>query len=48
MKDAIECEVRVDAGGYPYIPQLELWDYDEDVPLVEKGDKVKVIIIKSE
>ena len=46
IKDAYEREVKVDAGGYPYIPQMELYDYDKDVPLAKKGDKVKVIVIK--
>lgn len=40
--------VKEDACGYPYIPVIELYDYDNDVPLAKKGDKVKVIIIKEE
>lgn len=40
-----ECEVKVDAGGYPYIPQIELYDYEKDIPLAKVGDKVKVIIV---
>lgn len=28
MKDAVEREVKVDAGGYPYIDATELYDYD--------------------
>ena len=40
-----ETEVRIDAGGYPYIPIIELYDYEKDVPLAKKGDKVKVIIM---
>lgn len=45
LKDAVECKVHIDAGGYPYINGIELYDYDKDVPLAKKGDKVKVIII---
>ena len=48
MKDAVDVEVKIDAGGYPYIPQIELWDYDKDEPLAEEGDKVKVIVIKED
>lgn len=48
MKDAVECKVHIDAGGYPYINGIELYDYDKDVPLAKKGDKVKVIIINEE
>ena len=39
-------EVKVDAGGYPYIPQIEIYDYDKDIPLAKEGDKYKVILIK--
>lgn len=46
MKDAIEREVKVDAGGYPYIDSTELYDYDNDKPLAKAGDKVKVMFIK--
>ena len=46
MKDAIEREVKVDAGGYPYIDATELYDYDNDKPLAKAGDKVKVVFIK--
>lgn len=47
MKDAFECEVKVDAGGYPYIDRcIELYDYDKDVPLAKAGDKYKVVLIK--
>ena len=42
----IEREVKVDAGGYPYIPQIELYDYEKDIPLAKAGDKVKLIIMK--
>ena len=48
MKDAFEREVKVDAGGYPYIPQMELYDYDKDIPLAKEGDKYKVILIKED
>ncbi len=47
MKDAIEREVQTDAGGYPYIDiNVELYDYDNDVPLAKKGDKYKIVLIK--
>lgn len=45
---SVEHTVRVDAGGYPYIPQIELYDYEEDIPLAKEGDKVKVVIMKGE
>lgn len=32
--------------GYPYIPQMELYDYDKDAPLAKEGDRYKVILIK--
>jgi hypothetical protein len=48
INDAYEREVKVDAGGYPYIPQMELYDYDKDVPLAKEGDKYKVVLIKKE
>ncbi len=48
LKDAFECEVKVDAGGYPYIPQMELYDYDKDIPLAKEGDKYKVILIEED
>ena len=48
MKNAIELEVKKDAGGYPYIDCIELYDYDKDVPLANEGDKYKVILIKEE
>ena len=48
IKDAYEREVKVDAGGYPYIPQMELYDYDKDVPLAKKGDRVKVVVVKED
>ena len=48
MKDATDVTVNVDAGGYPYIPQMELYDYDKDVPLAKEGDKYKVVLIKEE
>lgn len=45
--DAIERTVKVDVGGYPYIDcNIELYDYDKDIPLAQKGEKVKVIIVK--
>jgi hypothetical protein len=45
LNNAIEREVKVDAGGYPYIDVTELYDYDKNRPLAKKGDKVKLIII---
>lgn len=49
MKDAIDVEVKVDAGGYPYIDKtIELYDYDKDIPLAKKGDKYKVVLIKKD
>lgn len=46
MKDAIEREVKEDAGGYPYIDATELYDYENDKPLAKAGDRVKVVFIK--
>ena len=46
MAKAIDVEVKVDAGGYPCVPQLELYDYDKDIPLANEGDKYKVVLIK--
>lgn len=43
-----ETKVKIDAGGYPYIPIIELYDYEKDIPLANVGDEVKVIIIKEE
>jgi len=48
MKDATEVTVHIEAGNYPYIPQMELYDYDKDVPLAKEGDKYKVILIKED
>ena len=48
MAKAIDVEVKVDAGGYPYIPQMELYDYDKDIPLAKEGDKYKVVLIKDD
>jgi hypothetical protein len=36
LNNAIEREVKVDAGGYPYIDVTELYDYDKDKPLAKK------------
>ena len=41
-----EAEVKEDAGGYPYINEIELYDYDNDKPLAKKGDKVRIQITK--
>ena len=46
MNDAIEREVKEDAGGYPYIEATELYDYENDKPLAKAGDRVKVVFIK--
>ena len=48
MANATEVTVHIDAGNYPYIPQMELYDYDKDVPLAKEGDKYKVVLIKEE
>lgn len=48
MKDATETTVHIGAGNYPYIPQIELYDYDKDVPLAKEGDKYKVVLIKED
>ncbi len=48
LEEAGKHEVKVDAGGYPYIPQIELYDYLEDAPLAKEGDKYNVILIKED
>ena len=48
LAKAIDATVHIDTGGYPYIPQMELYDYDKDIPLAKEGDKYKVILIKEE
>ena len=48
MAKAVDIEVKEDAGGYPYIPQMELYDYDKDIPLAKEGDEYKVILIKED
>lgn len=48
MAKAVDVTVHIDAGGYPYIPQMELYDYEKDIPLAEEGDKYKVILIKED
>ena len=45
---AREVEVKEDAGGYPYVPCVELYDYDKDEPLFKPGDKVVVQIRKGD
>ena len=33
----LEREVKIDAGGYPYIDcSIELYDYDKDIPLAKE------------
>ena len=44
--DAVEREVKKDAGGYQFIEATELYDYDNDKPLAKAGDKIKVVFIK--
>lgn len=47
MAKAVDAIVKIDAGGYPYVDStIELYDYDKDIPLAKRGDKVKVIVIK--
>lgn len=46
MAKAVDVTVHIDAGGYPYIPQMELWDYEKYEPLAKEGDIVKVLVIK--
>lgn len=48
MANATEVTVHIEAGNYPYIPQIELYDYDKDVPLAKEGDKYKVVLIKED
>lgn len=48
MKDAVDAVAHIEAGNYPYIPQLELYDYDKDIPLAKEGDKYKVVLIKED
>lgn len=46
LEGAFECTVYEDAGGYPYINEIELYDYDKDRPIAKKGDKIKVLIFR--
>lgn len=50
LKEAVEIEVKEDAGGYPLVPleAIELYDYENDKPLAKAGDKVRVIVIKED
>jgi len=48
MANATDVTVHIDAGKYPYIPQMELYDYDKDMPLAKEGNKYKVLLIKEE
>lgn len=48
MKGATDVTVHIEAGNYPYIPQIELYDYDKDIPLAKEGDKYKMILIKED
>ena len=47
LAKAVDAVVKIDAGGYPYIDStIELYDYDKDIPLAKRGDKVKIIVIR--
>ncbi len=46
LKDSISLDIKKDAGGYPYVEAIDLFDKD-DIPLVLEGDEVKLIIIKN-
>ena len=47
LAKAIDAVVKIDAGGYPYVDRtIELYDYDKDIPLAKRGDKVKILVIK--
>jgi hypothetical protein len=48
MQNATEVTVKMNAGTYPYIPEMELYDYDKDIPLSKEGDKYKVVLIKED
>jgi len=50
VKEIVELErkVKIDACGYPYIDEIEFYDYDKDMPLGKEGDKVKIIVVKEE
>ena len=49
MAEAIDVEVKVDAGGYPYIDKtIELYDYNKDISIAKKEDKYKVVLIKED
>ena len=48
MANATEVTVHIEAGNYPYIPQIELYDYDKDIPLAKEGDRYKVVLIKED
>lgn len=43
-----EREVKIDAAGYPYIDEIEFYDYDKGMPLAKEGDKVTIIVVKEE
>lgn len=47
-EEATEATVYEDAGGYPFVPAIEMYDYEKDEPTAKKGDKVKIIILKDE
>lgn len=49
LAKAVDAVVKIDAGGYPYVDRtIELYDYDKDIPLAKRGDKVKILVIKEE
>lgn len=42
----IHSTVDRDAGGYPYIPAVDLYDYENEKALIEPGTEVEIIIRK--
>jgi uncharacterized protein with ATP-grasp and redox domains len=47
LAKAVDAVVKIDAGGYPYVDStIELYDYDKDIPLAKRGDKVKILVIR--
>lgn len=50
LEDAVEIEVKEDAGGFPIVSLgvIELYDYENDKPLAKAGDKVHIIVLTKE
>ena len=50
LEDAVEIEVKEDAGRFPIVSlgTLELYDYENDKPLAKAGDKVHIIVLTKE